>query len=368
MKKLLEGSAAIAEMVRLARVQVISAYPITPQTHIVETLASKVANGSLPAQYVNAESEFTAASVILGASAVGARAYTATTSQGLLLMTEVLFNIAGLRLPVVVTCANRAVSAPINIWNDHQDAMTVRDAGWIQLYAEDNQESVDLHLRAFQLSEQLRLPVMVNVDGFILTHAFEPVELPSQADVDALLPERDRSQVLDPAHPLTLGPLAEPDSYQEARQELAEAVEGAAEQMELVAGDFERRFGRTSVALAGGYRLEDAETVIVALGSVNGTIKDTVDELRSAGHRVGSLKIVSFRPFPRALVRKRLGGAKHVVVIEKALSMGSGGILATEVRDALYGLSDPPQVSGYVAGLGGRDITMDHVKQMALAA
>ena len=367
MRELREGSAAIAEAVKRCRVQVVSAYPITPQTHIVEGLAKLIADGELAAQYVNVESEFSAASVVLGASAVGARAYTATTSQGLLLMTEVLFNIAGLRLPVVLTCANRAVSAPISIWNDQQDAMTVRDSGWIQLFAADNQEAVDLHIQAFRLAEQLRLPVMVCVDGFVLTHAWEPVEIPHQADVDDFVPPYRPAVVLDPTNPVTIGALAEPDSYMELRHRLFSDVRASAAQIELLQAEFERQFGRSSGGLIGGYRIDDADVVVLAMGSLNGTIEDAVDSLRDDGQRIGSLKIVSFRPFPAEQLRQRLANAKRVVVLEKAVSMGSGGILAAEVRGALYGLSNPPPLSSYIVGLGGRDVTVGDVRDMALA-
>lgn len=367
MRELREGSAAIAEMVKRCRVQVVSAYPITPQTHIVEGLAKLIAGGQLAAQYVNVESEFSAASVVLGASAVGARAYTATTSQGLLLMTEVLFNIAGLRLPVVLTCANRAVSAPISIWNDQQDSMTVRDAGWIQLYAADIQEAVDLHLQAFRLAEQLMLPVMVCVDGFVLTHAWEPVDMPHQDEVDAFLPPYRRAATLDPSHPVTIGPLAEPDSYMELRHQLYVGVQSSALEIERLQGDFERKFGRSSGGLLAGYRMDDATTVVVAMGSINGTIEDAVDSLRDDGQPVGALKIVSFRPFPEDQLRQRLKNVKRVVVLEKAVSMGSGGILATEVRSALYGLPHAPRISSYVVGLGGRDVTVRDIRSMVLA-
>jgi pyruvate ferredoxin oxidoreductase alpha subunit len=367
LRQLLEGSAAVAEMVKRCRVQVVSAYPITPQTHIVEGLAKLIANGELAAEYVNVESEFSAASVVLGASAAGARAYTATTSQGLLLMTEVLFNIAGLRLPVVLTCANRAVSAPINIWNDQQDSMTVRDSGWLQLYAADNQEAVDLHVQAFRLAEELRLPVMVCMDGFILTHALEPIEIPDQASVDEFLASSRPLPLLDPAHPVTVGPLAEPDSYMEQRYQLAQAVDGSLAHIERLQQEFERHLGRSSGGLTAGYRLDDAEVVVVAMGSVIGTIQVAVDSLRELGIPAGALKVVAFRPFPNQQVRDRLTHAQRVVVIEKAVSLGSGGILAAEVRSALYGLANPPRVVSFVAGLGGRDITPAGICDMATA-
>ena len=365
MRKQIEGSMAVAEGVRLCRPQVISAYPITPQTHIVEFLAQMHADGELGScEFVNVESEHSAASVCLGASATGARAFTATTSQGFLLMVEVLYNIAGMRLPVVLTCANRAVSAPINIWNDQQDSMAARDAGWIMLYAEDNQEVLDMQIQAFKIAEECQLPVMVNMDGFILTHAFEPVDIPDQAAVDDFLPPYRPAQYLDPQNPMTFGTLAEPDKYLEVRYTLARAVEKSATVVRRVADDYYRAFGRYAGGLIDMYRMEDAETAIVAMGSVLGTIKDAVDEMRDAGEKVGVLKIRCFRPFPKHEIIDALGKVTRVAVVDKAVSLGSGGILATEIRDALYGSGLSPLVNGYIAGLGGRDITLETIKNI----
>ena len=366
MRKQIEGSMAVAEGVRLCRPHVISAYPITPQTHIVEFLAQMQADGDLGArcQFVNVESEHSAASVCLGASATGARTFTATTSQGLLLMVEVLYNIAGMRMPVVLTCANRAVSAPVNIWNDQQDSLAARDAGWIMLYAEDNQEVLDMHIQAYRIGEQLSLPVMVNMDGFILTHAFEPVDIPDQAAVDAFLPPYQPAAYLDPAHPMSFGVLSEPDKYHETRYILARDVEKSAPVVRQVADEYERVFGRYAGGLLDSYRMEDAETAVVAMGSVLGTIKDAVDELRDQGEKVGVLKIRCFRPFPKKEIAGALSNVKRVAVMDKDISLGSGGVLATEIRDALYGSGLSPRVNGYVAGLGGRDITLDTVKRV----
>lgn len=363
----LEGSVAIAEAVRLCRPRVISAYPITPQTHIVEHLARLAADGELEAEVVNVESEHSAASVVLGAVATGVRAYTATSSQGLLLMAEVLYNIAGLRLPVVLTCANRAVSSPINIWNDHQDAMAVRDSGWIQLFAEDNQEAVDLHIQAYRIAELTRLPVMVNVDGFVLTHAYEPVDLPSQEEVDAFLPPFTPRVRLDPDHPLTIGMLAEPHVYMEARYALNEAILGSAEVILQVQGEFQRRFGRPSGGLVSADSTEGAEIVFVAMGSVLGTIREAVEDLRQQGIRAGVLKVTCFRPFPGEAVVSAVRGARRLVVVEKALSLGSGGILANEVKAAFYGSDRRPEVVSIFAGLGGRDVTVAQINEVAQA-
>jgi pyruvate ferredoxin oxidoreductase alpha subunit len=366
MKKVIEGSMAVAEAVKVCRPHVISAYPITPQTHIVENLSQFVADGDLKSQFVNVESEFGAASVILGASATGARAYSTTTSQGLLLMIEVLFNIAGLRFPVVITCANRAVSAPINIWNDQQDAMTVRDSGWIMLFAEDNQEAADMHLQAFKIGEhpEIMLPVMVNMDGFILTHAFEPIEFIDQKMADEFLPPFKPELYLTPKNPLTFGVLAEPDWYMETRYRLQKAIEASSDMIEEVADQFKKTFGRYQGGLVEKYRLEGAETVIVSMGSVVGTIKEVVDELRDKGKKVGVLKIRAFRPFPKEAIYDALKNVKNVIVIEKAISLGATGILYDEIKAALYGKPSQPKISGFIAGLGGRDIPKESIMKV----
>jgi pyruvate ferredoxin oxidoreductase alpha subunit len=351
-----EGSQAVAQAVALSRPQVVSAYPISPQTHIVESLSDKVRGGELaPCEFVNVESEFAAMSVAIGASAAGSRAYTATASQGLLYMAEALYNASGLGLPIVMTVANRALGAPINIWNDHSDAMSQRDCGWIQLYAETNQEALDLHIQAFRIAEALSLPVMVCMDGFVLTHAYEPLDVPSQEDVDAILPPFVPRQQLDPDDPVTIGAMVGPEAFSEVKY-LAHAKQmRALELIPQVAREFSERFGRDSGGLLRRYRTEDAETIVVALGSVLGTIEDTVDELREQGVKVGVLGIKSFRPFPLDEVREALSGAQRVVVLEKALAVGIGGIVSANVRMALSGL----HLNGYtvIAGLGGRAIT-----------
>ncbi len=358
MKKVLEGSKAIAEAVRLCRPQVISAYPITPQTHIVEELSRMVANGQLKAEFINVESEFSAASVILGACAAGSRAYSTTTSQGLLLMVEVLFNLAGMRLPVVLTCTNRSVSAPINIWNDHQDVMTIRDAGLIQLFAEDNQEACDLHYIAYKVGEskEVSLPVVVNMDGFILTHAYEPIEILTQEQTDDFLPPFTPLKKLDPENPATFGMLADPGWYLETRVAMQKAMENSKIVLKEVIGEFRQKFGRLSGDLIESYRMEKAKTVFVGMGSMMGTLKDMVDDERDKGNPVGLIKVRSFRPFPEEELREALGSAEKILVLEKAISLGLGGILYHELRSALYGLPLAPQISGYVLGLGGRDI------------
>jgi pyruvate ferredoxin oxidoreductase alpha subunit len=356
MLRQLEGSRAVAEAVALCRPEVVCAYPISPQTHIVEGLSELVRSGRLsPCEYINVESEFAAMSVCIGASAAGARAYTATASQGLLYMVEAVYNASGLGLPIVMTVANRAIGAPINIWNDHSDAMSQRDSGWIQLFAESNQEALDLHIQAFRIAEELSLPVMVCMDGFILTHAYERLDVPDQEAVDAFLPPFEPRQLLDPADPVTIGAMVGPEAFTEVRY-LAHAKQmQALDLIPQVAADFAAAFGRDSGGLVRGYRTEDADTIVVALGSVLGTIEDTIDELREGGEKIGALAIRTFRPWPLGEVRDALAHAKRVVVLEKAMAVGIGGIVSQNVRVALEGL--PARVHTVIAGLGGRPIT-----------
>ena len=362
MRKVVEGSVAVAEAIKAVRAQVIAAYPITPQTHIVQELSELVANGELNAEFVRVESEHSAASAVLGASAVGARAYTASSSQGIMLMAEVLFNIAGMRFPVVMTTANRALSAPINIWNDQQDSYSVRDAGWIQLYAEDNQEAVDLHIQAYRIAEDLRvqLPVMVCMDGFVLTHSYEPVDIPEVEQVDRFLPPYKPARVLDPTAPRTFGTYAE-EGYTETRYAIVQAMNRAKGVIEEVAAEYEHAFGRYSGGLIQGYRLEDAEMVLMATGSIMGLLKSVVDELRAEGRKVGALKLVSYRPFPTEALAKALTGVRKVAVFEKAISLGGTGILAADLRSALHGYKGSAEVSSFIVGLGGKDITPDTI-------
>jgi pyruvate ferredoxin oxidoreductase alpha subunit len=296
-------------------------------------------------------------SVAIGASAAGARAYTATASQGLLFMAEAVYNASGLGLPIVMTLGNRAIGAPINIWNDHSDAMSMRDAGWMLLFAETNQEAVDLHIQAFRLAEELSMPVMVCVDGFILTHAVERIDIPDQADVDAFLPPYEPVQVLDPNEPISIGAMVGPEAFTEVRFLQHYKQELALRLIPELAEEFHARFGRASGGLIRTYRTEDAELLVVAMGSVNGTIKDTIDEMRADGLRVGLVTLVSFRPFPTRALRDVLVRARHVVVIEKSFAIGMGGQLANNVDLALRNTPGATQVHSVVAGLGGRPIT-----------
>jgi pyruvate ferredoxin oxidoreductase alpha subunit len=356
MLKQCEGSHAVAEAVALCRPEVICAYPISPQTHIVEGLGGMVKAGDLRScEFINVESEFAAMSVAIGSSAAGARTYTATASQGLLFMAEAVYNASGLGLPVVMTIANRAIGAPINIWNDHTDSMSQRDCGWIQVFAETNQEALDLHIQAFKLAEELSLPVMVCMDGFILTHAYERVDIPSQQQVDGFLPPYVPRQSLDPDDPVSIGAMVGPEAFSEVRY-LAHAKQlQALERIPRIAAEFRQIFGREAGGLVRPYRMDDADTAVIALGSVLGTIKDTVDEMRDDGFAIGVIGITSFRPFPLAVIRELAGKVRRIVVLEKSLAVGIGGIVATDVRMAIDGL--PIRVHTVIAGLGGRAIT-----------
>ncbi len=367
MKKIIEGSRAIAETIKACKPGVISAYPITPQTHIVEELAKMKADGEADFEYVRAESEFAAASIVEGASATGVRVYTATSSQGLLLMTEVIYNIAGMRLPVVLTDANRAVSSPINIWNDCQDVMTVRDAGWLMWFGENNQEVCDLHILAYKVAEQLMLPVIVNLDGYILTHVIEPVEIEDEKKIAKFLPPYNPREKLDVNNPLTFGALATPDYYFEIRKDLHDDVVASLKTMKKEMKKFKEIFGR-KLEVIEYYGDKNADTVLVAMGSVIGTMKEAADEINQENtktqkqeSKIGILKIVSFRPFPDAEIIKIIEKAKNIAVIDKSISLGTEGILATEMRRVL---GDKKKIVSYVLGLGGRDITKEMIKKV----
>lgn len=367
MKKYLEGSWAMAEAAKLCRPGVIAAYPITPQTHIVEHLAKFVADGNLQSETLNVESEHSAASVVLGSQAAGVRSFTCTSSQGLLLMAEVVFCISGMRLPIMMICANRAISAPINIWNDQQDSIALRDAGWIQLYAENNQEAVDLIIAGYKLGEnpKVMLPVMVCVDGFILTHGMETIDMPSQKEVDDFLPKYTPAYKLDVNDPMSFGLLGDPSVYTESRYSIHETMREVIDLIPQVGKEYENKFSRDSVKLIEAYKLEDADIALVAMGSVCGTIKDVIDAEREKGKKIGLLKIVSYRPFPEQAIKDALAKIPCLGVLDKDISLGSGGALYTEVKSVV---GSDKKVSGFVAGLGGRDITATTIKNIIASA
>ena len=352
----LEGSQAVARAVALCRPKVVCAYPITPQTHIVEGLGELVRSGKLQnCEYLNVESEMGALSVAIGSEAAGVRSYTATSSQGLLYMAEAVYNASGLNLPIVMTLGNRAIGAPINIWNDHTDAMSVRDAGWLMLFAETNQEAVDLHIQAFKIAEATKCPVMVCVDGFILTHAYERVDIPSQEEVDDYLPPYDPQISLDTKHPQAIGTMVPPEYFTEVRYLAHKRQMDSLGVVECAGKEFKDKFGRESGGLIHKYNTENADTIIVTMGSVAGTIKDVIDELDDRGGKYGVLSIVSYRPFPNEAVKEALRSAKNIIVVEKAFAVGIGGILSQEIE--LLMKDSDCDIKSVIAGLGGRAIT-----------
>lgn len=364
--KVVEGSYAVAHAVMRCRPDVISAYPITPQTHIVENLSQMVADGELDSEFLTVDSEFSALSVLVGASAMGARSYSSTTSQGLALMNEVLYNVSGMRLPVVMNVANRAMGAPLNIWNDQQDSIGARDVGWLQIYVEDVQEAVDATLQAYKIAENpaIRMPVMVCMDGFVLTHVYEPVHLLDQELCDQFLPPFRPADVLDPAHPKTFGAFADPSTYTEFRYQQFDAQLKSLDLIEKVAREFEQTFGRYYGGLLDGYYLDDAEVVLVTLGSVVGTIKDAIDAMRAEGKKVGLLKVRSYRPFPVQALRKALKNAAVIAVLEKDVAIGGEAGLVTDLKAAFYNSSIRIPIIGFTGGLGGRDITVKGIRKI----
>jgi len=356
MREALEGSQAIARAVALCKPDVVSAYPITPQTHIVENLSKLVAEGDLHTEFVSVESEFSAASVVLGAAAAGARAYTATASQGVLLMAEVLFNIAGMRIPLVMTVANRAVSAPLSIWNDHGDSMAVRDSGWIQLHAADNQEAVDTTIQAFRIAQDTELPVMVCMDGFILTHTMEVIDMPDAAAIDAFLPPFAFSRQLDPGDPKTLGTLVSPDFFAEIRHSHHSAMVQALSVITDTDSAWHDAFGRSCGGLLTVEGDETARVGIVAMGSTVGTLRTGMAHSAAEAGPARLIKLRAFRPFPTDALRKAVAGLDHLIVIDRAISPGLGGILGTEIAAVLADVPDAPRIHNHALGLGGRDI------------
>jgi pyruvate ferredoxin oxidoreductase alpha subunit len=356
-RKGMEVSIGIAEAAALCDVDVIAAYPITPQTHVVEHLSEIVAEGRLDAEFVPVESEHSAMSCCCGSSATGARTFTATASQGLELMHEILYIASGMRLPIVMTVANRALSAPISIWNDHGDIMACRDVGWISIFAENGQEAFDLVPHAFRVAEdpQVLLPVMVNFDGFILSHVIEPIVVWDPEEVQKFLPPFQPSFRLDVDRPWTLGPVGIPDIYTETRQAHHVALEQSRTIIDRAWDELADVVGRRYRAVE-HYRTDDADVVFFTMGSVTETCMTAVEELRAQGHKVGIVHLRLFRPFPYADLRQALAGRKAVICVDRALSTGFGGPMAAEIKSALYGQPKAPPVVEFIAGLGGRDV------------
>jgi pyruvate/2-oxoacid:ferredoxin oxidoreductase alpha subunit len=360
MMRVVEGSQAVADAAKLARVKVISAYPITPQTHIVEELAKYCNDGTLDGKFICVESEHSAMASVIGAASGGVRAFTASSSHGLALMHEMLHWAAGARLPIVMAEVNRAMGPGWNLWLDQTDSLAQRDTGWIQLYCEDGQEAFDTTIQAFRLAEIVNLPVMVVLDAFFLSHTYEPVDIPTQEEVDRFLPPYVPKFKLDANEPYTLGTVAPPNVYMEFRRSIQSAMESVPEVLGLIEDEFHSAFGRR-YGVADAYRCDDAEIVLVMAGTTASTSREVVDELRAKGEKAGLLRLRLFRPFPAEAVARILTSAKKVAVLDRNCSFGVGGIFAQELRAALYNRSGTP-VYSYVAGLGGRDVTPDTIR------
>lgn len=363
MKEINEASVAVAKAARLCKPQVIPMYPITPQTHIVEHLAEFINNGEMDAEMIHVESEHSALSAGIGAVASGSRVFTATASQGLALMHEILHAASGLRTPMVMAVANRALSAPINIWNDHQDSMSQRETGWLQLYVESSQEALDTVIQAFKISENenIHLPVMVCLDGFTLSHVYEPTDVPGQAEVDRFLPAFKPWVLLDPEKPVTIGPIGYPNSFMDFKLQQQDAMKAAIGVVRQVHDEFAEQFGRNyGNGLVEEYNTENAEHLILCMGSICGTARTVIDELRKKDKKVGMLKLRTFRPFPEDEIKRVCAGKKSIAIIDRAVSFGNEGPVYTEVKSALF--DAVIKVKGFIAGLGGRDVKPEHLK------
>jgi pyruvate ferredoxin oxidoreductase alpha subunit len=363
MKTVIEGSHAVSYGVMLSRVHVICAYPITPQTHVVEKLSELCASGELQARFLKVESEHSAMAVCIGASATGARVFTATSSQGLALMHELLHWASGARLPIVMANVNRALGAPWNIWCDQTDSLSQRDTGWLQFYCESSQEVVDTVIQAYKISEKVSLPSMVILDAFYLSHTFEPVDLPDRERVDRFLPRYEPEFKLDPKDPRSFSSLTSPDVFPEMKFQMQQAMEKAKAVVVEVDEEYQKIFGR-SYRLVEAYRCEDAELILVTSGTVSSTSREVIDQYRDEGKAIGLLKIKSFRPFPSEEIRKELKGIPRVAVIDRNISYGMGGIFAAELRSSLCNEEDRPMVFSFIAGLGGRDITQETISDV----
>jgi pyruvate ferredoxin oxidoreductase alpha subunit len=362
----MEASFAIAEAAKLAEVEVVAAYPITPQTHIVERLSELVADGEMDAEFICVESEHSAMSACLGSSAVGARTFTATAGQGLELMHEVLYVTASMRLPIVMTVANRALSAPLNVWGDHSDAMATRDCGWIQYFTENAQEVLDLTLCAFKIAEDpaVLFPVMVHLDGFHVSHVVEPLVLLEKEELQDFIPPFTYPFPLDPSRPVTMGAFAPPVLYSEAKKAHEVALRGAKDKILEVWQEFGDKFGRHYHPIE-TYRAEDAETLLFAIGSFTETATVAIDTLRAKGEKVGLVRLRLWRPFPFQEVREAVKSAKNLIVFERSLSTGGpGGPVCSELKAALYREKNQPRIASFIGGLGGRDITPQQFEEM----
>ncbi len=362
-KKVVTGNHAVSYGALLARVQVISAYPITPQTQIVELLSEFCATGALRAKFIKVESEHSAMAALIGASSAGARTFTATSAHGLALMHEMLHWAAGARLPIVMANVNRAMGPPWSVWTDQNDSLSQRDTGWMQVYCESNQEVLDTVLQAYKVAEKVLMPAMLVLDAFVLSHTAEPIEIPDQKLVDEYLPPYRPIYKLDVNDPRSFGALAPPDVYMELRYKMHQAMEEALTEWAHADEEFSELFGRRYGSIE-PYRADDADLIVVTSGTVTSTAREVIDELRAQGRRVGLLKVRLFRPFPAQLVRAALAGAKKIAVIDRNISFGMGGIFAQEIKSALYNAPERPPIFGFIAGLGGRDITPTVIREI----
>ncbi|MFZ2411823.1 MAG: pyruvate ferredoxin oxidoreductase [Candidatus Methanoperedens sp.] len=364
MKKVITGDHAVAIGAKLSRAEVVPAYPITPQTLIIEHIADFVNDGEMDAKFLTMESEHSVMSAAAAASAAGARVFTATSSQGLAFMYEMLYATAPLRLPVVMVNANRTLTAPPGIWCEYNDSMGVRDSGWLQIYVEDNQEALDMVIQSYRIAEDKRvlLPVMPCLDGFVLTHTVEPVDVPEQNDVDSFLPSYNPDITLDPAMPAIIGTFMPAEYIMEMRRQTAGAFESAKKVISEINDEFAKDFGRNYGGLIDTYRMEDAEAALITIGTVTSTSREVVDDLRKAGKKVGIVKLRFFRPFPEEELRKVLSSVSAVGVFDRSISYHGGGPAYNEVRSSLYGLTIP--VINHLAGIGGRDVTKEQIIKM----
>ena len=358
------ANVAVAHAARLARVEVVPGFPITPQTTIIEQITEFINDGEMDAEFIPAESEHSVMSVAIGASAGGVRTFTATSSQGLAFMYEMLFAAAPMRLPIVMVNANRSVGAASGIWTEHNDSLPVREAGWLQVYVEDGQEALDATLQAFRIAEdaRVRLPVMVCMDGFILTHTVEAVDVPERSEVDRFLPRFDTTNALVPSEPMVMSPIVPPEFAMEMRYQQDRAMQAALEVVNAVDEEFAELFGRRYGGLFEEYRMEDAEFAMMGLGTWVGAAREAVDQLRAEGRKAGLIKLRFVRPFPAEELRGALKGMKAVGVFERSASFNGFGPLFTELRSAMYGTGVP--ITDHFGGIGGRDITVPDVREM----
>ena len=360
-KNVVEVSHAVAEAVKLCEPDVTPIYPITPQTHVSEKLSQMIADGDVTAEKINVESEQSAISAAIGAQATGMRAYTATSGQGIALMHEILFIASSMRLPITMTVVNRALSGPLNIWNDHQDSFSQRDTGWIQIHVEDGQEAFDTQIQAFKIAQEAELPIMVCMDGFMLSHMYEPVKYLNQEQVRKFVPKYKPKYPLDPKKPVTHGTLATPQYYVQFKKELQDAILGSKDIIKRVNSEFQKSFGRgygngliQEIGMKGTQK-----HALITIGSMTGTAREVCP-----GEDVGIIKIKSLRPFPEEEIRKACSGLKSIGILEKDISLGANGALYDEIKAALFGTRDPPVVSSFIVGIGGRDITMDDISNI----